>query len=169
MWKAPAKAVVELLIQTGLDVSAIFFDMSEKNLERILSWPFVSIGSDSSARALKGPTAEGKPHPRTFGTFARFISEYVLRRNVAPLPDAIARITSRAAERFGLRGRGVLREGAYADIVAFDKDNLRDRATYAEPYQLSTGVRHLIVNGRPVLEDGLRTAALPGRVLRAEG
>ena len=140
--------------------------MSEENLERVLSWPFIYIGSDSAARALTGPTAKGKPHPRTFGSFARFLSRYSLRRKLVDFPDAIARVTSLPAKRFGLDDRGVLREGAMADVVAFDKAELTDRATYAEPFQLSAGMRHVIVNGQPVLENGRRTDALPGKVLR---
>jgi len=84
-----------------------------------------------------------------------------------PLPEAIARITSLPAERFHLADRGVLREGAYADIAVFDPQALRDIATYDAPYRLSQGVRHLIVNGSPVLLDGRQTSARPGRVLRA--
>jgi len=163
----PCEAVFELLLRTRMAASAIFFGMSEENLRRILKWPFVFMGSDSSSRSLTGPTAEGKPHPRTFGTMARFLSEYALRLKLLPLPEAIARITSLPAERFHLTDRGVLREGAYADIAVFDARTLRDIATYDEPFRLSQGVRHLLVNGAPVLLDGRQTSARPGRVLRA--
>ena len=163
----PCEAVFELLLRTKMAVSAIFFGMSEENLRRILKWPFVFMGSDSSSRSLTGPTAEGKPHPRTFGTMARFLSEYALRLKLMPLPEAVARITSLPAERFHLAGRGVLREGAYADIAVFDAREIRDAATYDAPFRLSQGVRHLLVNGAPVLLDGRQTGARPGRVLRA--
>ena len=163
----PCEAVFELLLHSKMAVSAIFFDMCEENLERILRWPFVYIGSDSSARSLEGPTAEGKPHPRTFGSFARFLGEYVRRRKLISLPEAIARITSLPAARFGLKDRGLLRQGAYADIAVFDPKTIRDTATYAKPFSLSEGVRHLIVNGRFVLCDGRQTRERPGRVLRA--
>ena len=163
----PCEAVFELLLRTKMAVSAIFFGMSEDNLRRILKWPFVFMGSDSSSRSLTGPTAEGKPHPRTFGTMARFLSEYALRLKLMPLPEAIARITSLPAERFHLADRGILREGAYADIAVFDARTLRDVATYDAPFRLSQGVRHLLVNGTPVLLDGRQTSARPGRVLRA--
>src|SRR5208282_323999 len=103
----PCEAVFELLLRTKMSASAIFFGMSEDNLRRILQWPFVFLGSDSSSRSLTGPTAEGKPHPRTFGTMARFLSEYALRLKLMPLPEAVARITSLPAERFGLADRGV--------------------------------------------------------------
>jgi N-acyl-D-amino-acid deacylase len=141
--------------------------MREENLERILTWPFVFLGSDTSSRSLTGPTAEGKPHPRTFGTFARFLGEYALRRKLLPLPEAVARLTSLPAERFHLKDRGILRKGACADIVAFDPRTIRDTATYEKPFSLSQGVRYLLVNGKPVLVDGRQTGARPGRVLRA--
>lgn len=163
----PLEAVFAVLLWAKLSVAALFFDMCEENLERILRWPFVFIGSDAAARAVEGPTAVGKPHPRTFGTVGRFLGEYVRDRRLMELPEAVARLTSLPAARFSLTDRGVLREGAYADIVAFDPDRIRDRATYADPFQLSAGVRHLLVNGRPVLEDGRQTAARPGRALRA--
>ena len=163
----PCDAAFRLLIRTGMASSAIFFVMSERNLERILKWPFVFVGSDSSARATAGPTAHGKPHPRTFGTFCRFLSEYVLRRKILELPEAIARITSLPAKCFGFKGRGVLKPGAYADVCAFDAERIRDKATFDKPFQLSEGVRHLIINGVPVLRNRRQTSARPGRVLRA--
>ena len=164
---APLDAVFELLLRTKMAATAIFFDMSDDNLERILKWSFIVIGSDSAARALAGPTAGGKTHPRGFGSFSRFLGEYVRERRLMGLPEAIARMTSRPAARFGLRDRGVLRKGAYADIVAFDAAGIRDMATYATPYRLSTGMRHLIVNGEVVVQDGRATTARPGKILRA--
>lgn len=162
----PLDAAAELLRRAEMDVPAIFFEMSEENLERIYRWPFVYVGSDSSARSLTGPTAVGKPHPRAFGTCARFLSEYVLRRKCMPLAEGIARLTSLPAQRFGLAQRGLICRGYHADITVFDPKRISDAATYDSPFQLSRGVRHLIVNGTPVVENGNLTKALPGRVLR---
>lgn len=164
----PPEAVFEILICSKMSASAIFFTMSDEYLEEILTWPFICIGSDSAARAVRGATAQGKPHPRTFGSFGRFLSEYVLRRKLLTMPEAIAKITRFPAERFGLKDRGVLRRGAYADIVVFDPAQFRDRATYEDPFQLSTGMRHVLVNGTLVLKDGKQTRTRPGRVLRIE-
>lgn len=163
----PFDAVVELLIATRLAITAIFFDMSEDNLTRILRWPFVCIGSDSAARSFAGPTAKGSPHPRTFGSCSRFLGEYVIGRKLMPLAEGVRKITSLPAARFGLKDRGALRPGAFADVTVFDAARIRDAATYADPFRPSEGVRWLIVNGRPVLEDGALTSARPGRVLRA--
>jgi N-acyl-D-amino-acid deacylase len=162
----PFDAVCEILLGSEFQVSAVFFHMREENLERILRWPFTYVGSDSTARSLAGPTAKGRPHPRTFGTFGRFLGEYVLQRKVLPLPEAVAKITGLAAERFQLRDRGVIRRGAYADIVVFDPKKYRATASYEQPFSLTQGVRHLLVNGVPVLRDGRETGARPGRVLR---
>jgi len=163
----PLDALFEVLRRGRMDVSAIFFDMSEENLERILQWPFVLFGSDTAARALTGPTARGKPHPRTFGTFARVLGHCVRDRKLMDLSEAVARLTSRPAKRFGLSNRGVLRKGAYADIVVFDANRIRDRATYDTPFRLSEGIRHVLVNGVPVLQDGIQLPQhRPGRVLR---
>ena len=161
----PVEALFEILIGARLNCSMVGFEMSEDNLERILRWPFVMIGSDSSARALKGPTAVGKPHPRSMGTFARFLSRYVREKKLMPLPEAVARLTSIPARRFGFLDRGILAVGAWADIVVFDPETIRDRATYDDPFQLSDGVRHVLVNGTPVLADGAETGARPGRLL----
>jgi len=166
MRKHPADAVFTLLTKTRMSASAIFFTQSPSMIEDILTWPFVCIGSDSAARATRGPTAIGKPHPRTFGSFGRFLSEYVMKRKRLSLADAIARVTSLPAARFGLKDRGVLRRGAWADIAVFNPHEFRDRATYENPFRLSAGMRHLLVNGVPVLENGRRTRARPGKVLR---
>jgi len=164
----PVEAACEILAMSDLDTSAIFFDMSDEHLERIYRWPFVFVGSDSASRSLAGPTAVGRPHPRTFGTFGRFLSEYVMRRRLMPLAEGIARITSLPAQRFGLKDRGLLRPGAYADVTVFVPDEYRDRATYEKPFNLTAGVRHLIVNGQLVIRDGRRTRRLPGRMLQPE-
>ncbi len=162
------EAFFEILLRGDMSVSAVFFNMSEAHLEEILSWPFVSVGSDSSARSLRGSTAQGRPHPRTFGCFARYLSEYVLRRQVLSMPEAVAKITSRSAQRFGLRDRGELKPGLFADIAVFEPENLSDRATYQKPFRLARGMRHVLVNGQPVLKNGRATRARPGRVLRCE-
>lgn len=163
----PFDAVVEMLVATRFRVTAIFFDMSEDNLTRILRWPFVCIGSDSAARSFSGPTAKGCPHPRTFGSCARFLGEYVLRKELMPLAEGVRKLTALPADRFGLKDRGRLRPGAFADVVIFDPAQLRDAATYADPFRPSEGVRWLFVNGAAVVDNGTLTRARPGRVLRA--
>jgi N-acyl-D-amino-acid deacylase len=155
--KNPVEALLDLLVDEKLAVDAILYSMSEENLRRFLSLPFVMVGSDSAARPLGGA---GRPHPRGFGTFPRF-----LRRYAGINGPAIHRITMLPALTFGLAGRGCIRPGYFADITVFDPETIEDRATFDAPYARAEGVQLLIVNGVPVIEGGKLTGARPGRVL----
>ncbi|MBI5378531.1 MAG: D-aminoacylase [Nitrospirae bacterium] len=165
----PWEALYELLLEEDLQAMGIFFSMSEENLREILRQPYLMIGSDSSARATDGPTRQGKPHPRTFGTFPRVLGRFVRNERLLPLELAVAMMTSRPAARLGLDDRGVVQEGKSADLVVFNPEAIRDRATYEDPYQAPEGIRHVFVNGSVVVRDGAPTGARPGRVLRKGG
>ncbi len=146
--------------------SAALFDwMCEKNLREILSWPFVMVGSDAGIRDVEGPLARGVPHPRSFGTFARYLSRYVLSLGILSPAEGIRRLTSLPAERFRLDRRGLVREGFFADLVAFDPERLRDRARYGSPFRFSEGIDLVLVNGVAVAENGRHTGARPGRIV----
>lgn len=162
----PVRAAIALLAEERLDVAAVFFTMCEDDVATVLSADFCCIGSDASVRALDGPTARGVPHPRTFGTFPRVLGRYVRERRTVDLPEAIRKMSSLPAAIFGLRDRGTLTTGKYADLVVFDQASVRDEATYERPYAFPTGVRHVYVNGRAVVRDGALTNERPGRVLR---
>jgi len=162
----PAMLAVELLEASDGRTSVMVFAMSDENLVLWLSLPYVAIGSDSSSRSAEGRTAEGKPHPRSYGTSARFLGRYVREKALMELSEGIRRLTSLPASRLGLRRRGVLEAGAYADITVFDPDAIVDRATYDHPQQYSAGVRHVLVNGAVALTDGELTGAGSGRFLR---
>jgi N-acyl-D-amino-acid deacylase len=144
------------------------FGMSEENTERMLAHPLGMVCSDGSALAIDGPLAAGTPHPRNFGTFPRVLGHYVRERKAMALETAIYKMTGMPASRLGLVGRGVLAPGAWADIVVFDPATVRDRATFARPHQYPIGIDDVMVNGAWVLRGGVRTAALPGRVLRSK-
>lgn len=162
----PIDVVMNLLIECREKPGCVFFSMNEENLRRILSWPFVAIGSDARARsALAGPRND-KPHPRAYGTFSRVLGKYVREEKLLTLEEAVRRMTSLPAARLGLRDRGILREGACADITIFDPATVADRATFADPHQTSAGILHVIVNGVGVIWNGRHTGALPGRILR---
>ncbi|MBI3591873.1 MAG: amidohydrolase family protein, partial [Nitrospirae bacterium] len=166
MGKKTVDAVFEILIDERVRTGAIFFSMSEDNLRRFLSLPFTMIGSDSSARSLSGVTCTGKPHPRGFGTFSRFIGRYVRDEGIMGLPEAIRRMTHLPAQTFGLQNRGIIKEGCYADIAIFDYEKIIDNATFKEPYMKSDGIHHVFVNGQPALSEGEFTGALSGRILQ---
>lgn len=146
---------------------ALFFMMDEKDIETALRKPWVSIGSDAAATAKLGEMdALGLPHPRAYGTFPRVIAEYVKRRPVLTLEDAVRKMTGWPAERMGLSDRGLIREGLRADIVVFDLDRLDDVASWEKPTALPTGIETVIVNGVVTLDGDRHTGARAGAVLR---
>jgi len=163
---SPARAALHLMLEEKLAIDAVFFAMSEDDVATVLGAGFVSIGSDASARALDGPTVQGVPHPRTFGCFPRVFGRYVRGRRTLELGEAIRRMTSLAADQFGLAGRGRIEVGAYADLVLFDAEHVVDTATYDRPYSYPKGIDSVWVNGRAVVRDGKPTNARPGRALR---
>lgn len=162
----PVDAMIEILIHEKLRVGAIFFSMNEKNLATILSLPYIMIGTDSSARSFNGVTCRGKPHPRGFGSFPRFLGRFAPMLRGMDRNKAIQKITGLPADTFGISQRGVLREGAYADITIFDAEKILDCATYEEPFVQSEGIHYVLVNGVPTLWDGKMTGLRGGRVLR---
>lgn len=157
-------------IQTILDLEAqgspqmVYHSMGIEDVERILRYPNTAIGSDGGVREF----GSGVPHPRSYGTRARVLAEYVRNRHVLTLEDAIRRMTSLPARTFGFRDRGLVREGFAADLVLLDPERVRDKATYQQPHQFSDGFDMVIVNGVPVVDEGKLTDARPGKVLRRQ-
>ncbi|HEX8391323.1 MAG TPA: D-aminoacylase [Longimicrobium sp.] len=161
----PADAVIDLLIADRAGTAAIYFSMSEDDIEYVMRQPWVMVGIDAGSRSAD-PRLVGRPHPRAYGSFPRVLCRYVRERGVMTMPEAIRRFTSLPAARLGLDDRGMLRAGMFADLTIFDPATVCDRATFVEPVQLSTGIRHVIVNGVPVLRDGTPTNLRGGRPLR---
>ncbi|HWQ69366.1 MAG TPA: D-aminoacylase [Patescibacteria group bacterium] len=167
--KEPIDFVIELLLAEQMQVDAIFFTMCENNLNAILQKPYAMIGSDSGCRSHEGPLSQGRPHPRTFGTFPRVLSHFVRERQVLDLPTAVRKMTWDPCRKLGLLDRGRLQPGCMADLVLFDATIVSDRATYEVPIQYPVGIHHVFVNGVPVVEAGEHTGARPGRVVRSSG
>jgi len=163
--KSPVDALFKILIEEKLRVGAIFSSMNEDNLKRFLSLPYSMIGSDSSARSTSGITCEGKPHPRGFGSFPRFLGKYVRDEKLMSMSEAIYKITMLPAKTFGISERGILKKGAFADIVVFDPQKIIDRATFSKPFLLSKGIHYVVVNGAPAVWEGECTDVKTGRVL----
>lgn len=163
----PIEAVLRLVEKDELRTGAFFFGMSEENMERILSRPYVMIGSDASIRAPTGPLSEDYPHPRAYGAFARFL-RLALDGRATPVEEAIRKMTSLPASHFRLRDRGVLRPDAMADVVVIDPRTVCDFSTYAAPHRLAAGVDCVIVNGTMVVENGRLTGLRSGRFLAAD-
>ncbi len=169
--KDPADAAWDLVLAGEGRVMAIYRMMSEDDVRWILQLPWTSVGSDAGAALSAGaPDAIGLPHPRAYGTFPRILGKYVRDERILTLPEAVRKMTSWPATRMRLSDRGVLRRGAWADLVVFDLERVRDRATYDEPTRFPEGIEFVVVNGTVVVEDGGRhTGARPGRVLYGPG
>ena len=142
------------------------FGMSEENTKRILAHPLCMVASDGGARATYGKLSEGSPHPRTYGTFPRFLGRYVREDKIVLLPEAIRKITSFPADTLGIPDRGRIKKGMFADVVCFNNDTVIDKADYVNPHQYPEGINYVLVNGKIVISNGEHTNALPGKVLR---
>lgn len=164
--KDPYDAVFDILAETDQSTGMIVFMMSENDVRLIIAHDLVMVGSDASGIRPDGPLGGGRPHPRAYGTFPRVLRRYVREQGVLTLQQALRKMTSAAANRLGLAGRGQIREGWWADIVVFDSEAISDRATFAEPHQFPAGISHVLVNGKVVVDHGRHTGELPGRVLR---
>lgn len=164
----PYEAAYDLLILERGAPSAIYFTMSEDDVRLAMRQPWVSVGQDAGAVDPRLP-GRGRGHPRAFGTFPRILGRYVREEKLLTLEDAVRKMTSLAAQRVGLRDRGVLTPGAHADITVFDPATVGDRATFERPQELSVGVRWVLVNGVLVLDEGRVTGAHPGRALLGPG
>lgn len=162
----PLEELFDLLVEENGSVSTVYDHHTEKdmNLAMVQSW--CGIGSDGVALATEGVLRRGHPHPRSFGTFPRVLGVYVRERGLLRLEDAVRRMTSLNAAKVGLRERGLLRPGNFADVTIFDAGRVIDKATYLEPFQYNEGIEYVIVNGQVVLERGKHTGAKPGRALR---
>ena len=147
-WQCPpAEAVLRIVQADELRTGGFFFGMSEENLRRIYSLPWVMIGSDASLRAPRGVLSDDHPHPRAYGTFPRFLA-MCRDEKLMSLGEAVRRMTSLPAQAFGLRERGLIRENFIADIAIFDAEKIKDTATYAAPHSFPIGIRHVIAGGR---------------------
>lgn len=165
----PIDALFDLLVEDRAFTSVAVFGMDEPDVLLALQQPWVSINNDSQGTAPDGILSQDHPHPRAYGTFPRILRKYVREEKRLTLEDAIRKFTSLPAQRMRLGDRGVLKRGMWADIVVFDPDSVRDRATFEKPNRLSEGMRWVLVNGVPVIADGKATRALPGKVLRGAG
>jgi N-acyl-D-amino-acid deacylase len=166
---SPQETAMDLVVEDGSRVGAVYFLMSEENIRKQVREPWVSFGSDAESSAPEGVFLKSSTHPRAYGNVARLLGKYVREEKVIPLEEAIRRLTSLPASNLKIEKRGALRPGNFADVVVFDPRTIADHATFEKPQQYSTGVAHVFVNGVQVLRDGEHTGALPGRVVRGPG
>ena len=160
-------AAIDLIVSEEHRIGTIYFLMSEENVALQLRQPWIKVGTD--AGGFDPDSAAGLTHPRAYGTYPRILGRYVREQGVIGLEEAVRKMSSAVATRLSIRDRGLLREGYFADVVAFDPAAIADRATFERPHELSVGVRHVFVNGVPVVRDGRHTGARPGRIVRGPG
>ncbi|MGH2613710.1 MAG: amidohydrolase family protein [Thermomicrobiales bacterium] len=160
---------LDLLAAEEQNIFCFYFEMSDDNLRLQMRQPWMKFSTDAGGVDPANLDDRGLLHPRAFGTYTRVLGHYVRDESVLPLEDAIRKMTSAVADRLLLRDRGLLRAGMKADVVLFDPAAVTDRATFADPHQLSSGIRDVWVNGVRVLESGAHTGASPGRWLRGPG
>ena len=161
----PAAALIDLVLLDGGSTQVLRFLAGEFDLRTALREPWVAIGVDASADAPDGPLGPESTHPRAFGSMARLLGTYARDEKLFTIEEAVRKVTSGAVRRLGLSDRGLLRPGMMADVVVFDPAKVKDLATYARPKVFPEGIETVLVNGQPVLVDGVRTEARPGRPL----
>ena len=165
----PRYTAMDLIVEDGSRVSAVYFTQSEDVVRKAIELPWVSFNSDEASLAPAGVFLQSNPHPRAYGSFARVLGKYVREEGVITLQEAVRKLAALPAQNLRIERRGRLQEGYYADVVVFDPATIRDYATFVEPHQYATGMVHVFVNGEQVLRDGEHTGATPGRVVRGPG
>ncbi|NNC60884.1 MAG: D-aminoacylase [Eudoraea sp.] len=167
--KPARETVVDLIFEDDSRIQVVYFSMSEDNVKKKLALPYMAICSDAGSYTNEGVFLEQSTHPRAYGSFARLLGHFVREEKVISLEEAIRRLTLLPATNLKLENRGALKEGYYADVVLFDAETITDNATFKEPHQYATGMKHVLVNGVPVLKEGEHTGAFPGRFVKGPG
>jgi N-acyl-D-amino-acid deacylase len=167
--KTPKETAIDLMIEDDSRIGTIYFSMSEENIRKKVSQPWISFCSDAASMASQGVFLNSNPHPRAYGSFARLLGKYVREKQIISLEEAIRRLTSFPAANLKIKERGLLKTGYFADIVVFNPATISDLATFENPHQYATGVEHVLVNGIQVIKNGHHTTATPGRFVRGPG
>jgi N-acyl-D-amino-acid deacylase len=167
--KSPDDTAIDLVIEDGSRVGVAYFIMDEANIRREVQLPWMSFGSDEAAQAPEGVFLLSASHPRAYGNFARVLGHYARDEHLVPLQEAVRRLAALPSQNLGVRNRGMLKPGYFADIAVFDPAKIQDHATYEKPQVFATGMREVFVNGVQVVRDGTHTGATPGRFVKGSG
>ena len=167
--KDPLDALFDLILADKAQTGAIYFMMNEDDMQAAMRAPFISFCTDSGSRATDGPLSGSKSHPRGWGSYPRILGRYVREQKLLSLESAIHKMTGGPAARVGLKDRGLLHAGMFADVVVFNPQTVIDRATFEAPNQYPVGIEFVLVNGQVSVDKGERTSALAGQVLRGPG
>ena len=165
----PYDILVKLILDSEGLASMVSFTQDENDMLITLTHPKVMVCSDSGVKSPEGKLGEGKPHPRCYGAFPRFLNLFVRQKGLLTIEEAIRKMTSMPAKRLKLESRGALSEGFFADIVVLNPSRIEDTATYQNPHSYPQGIEYVIVNGELVVNKGIHTKAAPGMVLRRQG
>ena len=167
--KSPEETAIDMVIADGSRVGTVYFLMSEENLKKQIALPYMSFGSDAASQAPEGVFLNSNAHPRAYGNFSRLLGKYVRDEQIISIEEAVRKLTSLPASNLKIKKRGSLIKGFFADLAIFNPETIQDHATFTDPHQLSSGMIHVLVNGKQVLENGDHTGAMPGRVVRGPG
>jgi N-acyl-D-amino-acid deacylase len=167
--KSPEETIMDLVIDDNSRIGVVYFSMSEENVKRQITLPWMSFCSDGGSYSTEGVFLKFSTHPRAYGNFARLLGKYVRDEKVITLEEAVHKLSEFPATNLKLDRRGSLKKGYYADIVIFDRNTIRDNATFDNPHQYASGMKHVFVNGVQVIKDGEHTGSKPGRVVRGPG
>ena len=165
--ESPEEAIVNLIIEDGSRIQCIYFSMSEENVRKKIMLPWVSF--DSDAGSYSDISKDFITHPRAFGSFARVLGKYVRDEKLITMEEAIRRLTGFPANNLGIKNRGYLKPGYFADVVVFDPELIEDKATFEKPLQFAVGVEDVFVNGVQVLSESEHTGEYPGRFVKGAG
>jgi N-acyl-D-amino-acid deacylase len=169
--KSSDETMIDLIIadRSSFPIPCIYFLISEDNVKRMLKLPYVSICSDANSIAIEPQNIKSETHPRMYGSFARLLSKYVREEKIMTLEEAVRRMTSLPTSNLKVQKRGLLKPGYYADIAIFNADEIKDNATFEDSHVYASGMKYVLVNGVPVLENGEHTGKMPGRAVRGPG
>ena len=168
--KDPANAAFDLILQANGRAGALYYLMSDADIETAVKFPWTSLGSDSAVSPTTiDPNTVGSGHPRGYGNAPRLIAEYVRKKSVISLPEAIRKLSGWPATRMRLASRGFIKEGCWADVVIFDYDKIQDNSTYEHPFVYPSGIDYVLVNGQVAIDHGKHTGAKSGMVIYGPG
>ncbi|KAK6033536.1 amidohydrolase family protein [Ostertagia ostertagi] len=167
--KSPEETAIDLIVQDSSRISTIYFLMDEENIKKQIALPWMSFGSDEGSYTTAGVFLQSNAHPRAYGNFARVLGKYARDEKVITLADAIRKLSKLSAEKMHIKKRGELKSGYFADIVIFDPQKVKDKASFEKPHQYAEGMMAVFVNGVQVLKNGEHSGATPGRFIKGPG
>jgi N-acyl-D-amino-acid deacylase len=167
--KPAAEVMIDLMVEDDSRIQVVYFSMSEENINKKIQQSWMSFCSDAGSKATEGVFLNQSTHPRAYGSFIRVLGKFSRDEGLFSLEEGIRRLTSFPALNLKLEGRGLLKQGYFADIVIFDPKKVKDNATFEKPHQYAEGMQHVFVNGKQVLSDGEHTGVLSGRFLKGPG